>query len=59
MRYILTLNFDNGRTQEITIFGSEYSFVMRYALNVMKDNIKLEKDLNDSELVSFTLNPLN
>lgn len=59
MKYILTLNFDNGRTQEITIFGSEYFFVMRYALNVMKDNIKLEKDLNDSELVSFTLNPLN
>lgn len=59
MKYILTLNFDNGRTQEITIFGSEYSFVMSSALNVMKHNIKLEKDLNDSELVSFSLNPLN
>lgn len=59
MKYILTLKFDNGRTQEIVIFGSEYSYVMRYALNVMKDNIKLEKDVNDSELVSFTLNPLN
>ena len=59
MKYILTLKFDNGRIKESVIFNSDYSFVMRYALNLMNDCVKLEKQLNDSELVSFTLNPLN
>lgn len=58
MYYKLVLKFDNGRISETTFFQKSYSLVLKYVNSYVQDCSNLEKIVNGSSLVSFSLNPL-
>ncbi len=57
MYYSLKLKFDNGSIKEIVIFQKDYSLVLKLVFSYIKDFSNTEKIINNSSLVSFSLNP--
>lgn len=57
--YKLILKFDNGYIKEILINQKNYSLVLKLVNSYIIDCCNLEKMINDSSLLNFSLNPIN